>query len=108
MEVRVRALHSLLTRDRLAVAGPEGSVPRPLRAHAGHLPASARSVIFCFMDGGPSHLDTFDRKPLINELAGQPLPKSVERVITPMGISENPLLPSQRSWKRYGESGLEI
>ena len=102
------ALHSLLTRDRLAVSAADRSAPPPLRAHAGHLPATARSVIFCFMDGGPSHLDTFDRKPLINEMAGQPLPKSVERVITPMGISENPLLPSQRSWKRYGASGLEI
>src|SRR5262245_8753736 len=52
----------------------------------------AKSVIFLFMDGGPSSLDTFDPKPLVNDYAGQPLPSSVERVITPMGVSENPLL----------------
>ncbi|MFN6107273.1 MAG: DUF1501 domain-containing protein [Planctomycetaceae bacterium] len=102
------ALHDLLTRDREATAGEGTSKPHPLRAHAGHLAPTARSVIFCFMDGGPSHLDTFDRKPRINELAGQPIPSTVERVITPMGVSENPLLPSRRNWKRYGESGLEI
>ena len=102
------ALHDLLTRERSVSAAGPTVTPHPLRARAGHLAPTARSVIFCFMDGGPSHLDTFDRKPLINELAGQPLPKSVERVITPMGISENPLLPSQRKWQRYGESGLEI
>jgi hypothetical protein len=102
------ALHDLLTRDRQLTAAGPSATPHPLRARAGHLAPTARSVIFCFMDGGPSHLDTFDRKPLINELAGQPIPSSVERVITPMGVSENPLLPSQRKWKRFGESGLEI
>jgi hypothetical protein len=68
----------------------------------------AKSVIFLFMDGGPSHLDTFDRKPLVNEYAGKPLPKTIERKITPMGVSENALLATKRKWKRFGESGLEI
>ena len=48
-------------------------------------PATARSVIFLFMEGGPSHLDTFDPKPELNRLAGQPLPPSFKPVITPMG-----------------------
>jgi hypothetical protein len=112
------ALYSLLVDEgvfsRLATAGQTvsgevpGRSPNPLAPRAGHFPASARSVIFLFMDGGPSHLDTFDHKPVVNELAGKPLPESVERVITPMGISENPLLPTRRQWKRYGQSGLEI
>lgn len=82
----------------------------PLRtaARLPNRPAPAKSVIFLFMEGGPSHLDTFDRKPLLNELAGQPLPPSYKRVITAMGEVESPLLASQRTWKRYGESGLEI
>ncbi|GAB4145803.1 MAG: DUF1501 domain-containing protein [Planctomycetaceae bacterium] len=73
-----------------------------------HFPGKAKSVIFLFMDGGPSHLDTFDPKPKVNELAGKPLPKSIKRVITPMGVSENPILASKRTWKRYGESGLPV
>ena len=65
-------------------------------------------MIFLFMDGGPSHIDTFDPKPEVNRLAGQSLPKSIERAITPMGVSENPLLPTRRKWQRYGESGLPV
>ncbi len=106
------ALHSLLVQDGLAAGGSSegvpGGAPNPMRARSGHLSPTARSVIFLFMDGGPSHLDTFDRKPAINQFAGQPLPKTIERVITPMGVSENPVLASQRKWKQYGESGLEI
>jgi len=60
------------------------------------------------MDGAASHLDTFDHKPLVNEYAGKPLPQSIERVITPMGVSNNPLLASQRKWQKYGDSGIEI
>src|SRR5689334_9972586 len=47
----------------------------PLSARQPHFPAPARSVIFLFMAGGPSHLETFDPKPLLNELSGQPRPK---------------------------------
>jgi hypothetical protein len=87
--------------------GPARSL-NPLAPRAGHFAGTATSVIFLFMDGGPSHLDTFDHKPAVNDLAGKPLPSSIERVITPMGVTENPLLASKRKWQRYGQSGLEI
>ena len=73
-----------------------------------HYFGSARSVIFLFMEGGPSHIDTFDPKPLLNELAGQSLPKSFKRVITAMGEIESPLLASQRKWKQHGECGTWV
>ena len=60
------------------------------------------------MEGGPSHLDIFDRKPLLNQLAGQKLPDSFGSVITAMGESRAPLLASKRTWKQYGQSGLEF
>lgn len=72
------------------------------------LPPRAKSVIFLFMEGGPSQLDTFDPKPEVNRLAGQSLPKSIKRVITPMGEMESPLLASRRRWDRHGESGLWV
>lgn len=78
----------------------------PLRKY--HHPPQAMSVIFLFMEGGPSQLDTFDRKPLVNELAGKPLPASFVEPITAMGEKGAPILPSRRKWGRYGESGLEI
>ena len=73
-----------------------------------HRPAKAKSVIFLFMEGGPSHIDLFDPKPLLNELAGQKLPSSFMKVITAMGESNAPLLASKRKWKQHGESGLWI
>jgi hypothetical protein len=73
-----------------------------------HHPATAKSIIFLFMEGGPSHLDTFDPKPRLNELAGKPLPESFGPVITPMGEYDAPLLASKRKWKQHGESGLWV
>ena len=73
-----------------------------------HHAANAKSVIFLFMEGGPSQIDTFDRKPLVNELAGQPLPSSFKEPLTAMGERNTPLLAVKRKWARYGESGLEI
>ncbi|HEX4132399.1 MAG TPA: DUF1501 domain-containing protein [Pirellulales bacterium] len=73
-----------------------------------HFKARAKSVIFLFMEGGPSHLDTFDPKPMLNELAGKPLPASFKPVITAMGENDAPLLASQRKWKQHGQSGLWV
>src|SRR5215510_7843442 len=64
------AMASMLIREQ-ARAG----VINPLAAKAPHIPAKAKNVIFLFMSGGPSHLETFDPKPLLNELHGQSRPK---------------------------------
>ena len=71
-----------------------------------HHQPRARSVIWLFMEGGPSHLDLVDYKPLLNQLAGQPLPPSFSEPITAMGEKGAPLLEAPRSWKRHGQSGL--
>ena len=71
-----------------------------------HHPPKARSVIWLFMEGGPSHLDLLDPKPLLNELSGKPLPESFSEPITAMGEKGAPLLASPRSWKQHGQSGL--
>ncbi len=80
----------------------------PLAPKAPHFAPKAKSVIFLFMEGGPSHLDTFDPKPKLNELAGQRLPDSFGGVITAMGESKSPLLASKRKWTQHGQSGLWI
>ena len=58
-----------------------GSSARDLQAGLAvpHHPPTAKSVIFLFMEGGPSHIDLFDPKPLLKKLAGKPLPESFER-----------------------------
>lgn len=78
----------------------------PLAAKQPHHRPTAKSVIFLFMEGGPSHIDLCDPKPKLKELAGKPLPQSFGPVITPMGENDAPLLADQRKWKQYGEGGL--
>src|SRR5258708_31659865 len=79
-----------------------------LLAQRPHHPPKAKSIIWCFMEGGPSHLDLFDPKPALEKLAGQPMPESFGKVITAMGTASNTLMPSNRVWKRYGQGGLWI
>ncbi|GIW80099.1 MAG: hypothetical protein KatS3mg105_1906 [Gemmatales bacterium] len=100
------ALGALLDRDGLLAAntGPAN----PLAAKSPHFRAKARSVIFLFMEGGPSHIDTFDPKPELNRLHGQKLPPSFGEVITPMGTGVNALLGSKRKFKKFGKSGIEV
>jgi len=88
------------------LAAPSDSNPALLKLP--NRPGGAKSVIFCFMEGGPSHLDTFDRKPLLNQLAGQRLPASFKEPVLSMGENGAPLLESKRAWKQYGQSGLWI
>ena len=90
------------------LASPKPSEINPLAAKLMQRVASAKSVIFLFMEGGPSQMDTFDPKPQIQKLAGKPLPKSFKRVITAMGEFESPVLASKRKWKQYGENGVWI
>lgn len=80
----------------------------PLAARKPHHVPTAKSAIFLFMEGGPSHIDLFDPKPLLQKLAGKPLPDSFERVITAMGEMESPVLADQRKWKQHGQSGLWV
>ena len=73
-----------------------------------HHAPRAKSVIFLFMEWGPSHLDLFDPKPALKTLAGKPLPESFGTVITAMGEARSPVLADQRIWKQHGESGLWV
>ncbi len=81
----------------------------PFAAKQQHFPAKGKSVIFLFMHGGPSHIDTFDPKPTLNKLHGQPIPKSFGKVDFQFSNMERtPLMGSPRKFARYGQSGLEI
>ena len=70
-----------------------------------HFRPKAKSVIFCYMSGGVSHIDTFDPKPTLKKFAGQPMPVKVER--TQFNNNVN-VLPSPFKFKRYGQSGIPV
>src|SRR5438045_2063667 len=76
---------------------------------APHFPARAKHVIFLFMQGGPSHIDTFDPKPLLNKLHGQPLPASATAGLQ-LQFTKNDaaILGSPQTFRKCGQSGLEI
>src|SRR5262245_32468765 len=103
------ALTSLLTNDRLLAASPtpDTRLPTP-SARSPHITPKAKSVIFLFMEGGPSHIDTFDPKPELDKLAGQTLPSSFKPVILAMGEKNPPLLGSKRKWAQHGQGGLWV
>ena len=99
------ALASLLQQDgRAATAG----VPDPLAPKPPHVPPKAKSVIWLFMEGGPSHLDLFDYKPKLIEMTGQPMPASFGKPITAMGTAGNTLLGTKRTFQQYGQSGIWV
>ena len=91
-----------------AKAAPASAPLDPLAPRPPHFPPKAKSVIWVFMEGGPSHVDLFDPKPALEKLAGQPLPASFGKVMTAMGTGANTLMPSKRSWKQYGQSGIWV
>src|SRR5881394_2493524 len=97
---------SFLLHQENAHASTEPSAANPLSARPQHFAAKAKSVIFLFMEGGPSHLDTFDPKPKLRQLAGQRLPESFGPIITAMGEADSPLLADRREWKQHGQSGI--
>ena len=68
----------------------------------------AKSVIFLFMAGGPSHIETFDPKPLLNQLDGQSRPESFGDVKYQFVNKDAKLLGSHVTYDRYGESGIEV
>lgn len=101
------ALTDLMARAALAVDSEGGKSTESELGKPHHRP-TAKRCIFLFMEGGPSHIDTFDPKPLLNELAGKPIPESFGEVITAMGEFRSPLLECKRTWKQYGQSGTWV
>jgi len=80
----------------------------PLAAKVPELPAKAKSVIFLFMAGGPSHIETFDPKPLLNKLHGQKRPAEFGEAKYQFVTADARLMGTKRTFKKYGQSGIEV
>jgi len=74
------------------------------QAAKAHFAPKAKSVIFCFMDGGVSHVDSFDPKPKLKELQGQ----RVGKVDNPTAGGDRKWLGSPWAFQQYGQSGMPI
>lgn len=111
------ALGAMLHRDGLG----SDAVWKPPTGEV-HFPAKAKSVIWLFMNGGVSHMESFDPKPMLTKYAGKTIaetpfadaqdPKklAIERLVVPdgNGNQRNTLYPLQVGFRKYGESGIEV
>ena len=97
------ALSSLLHDEQLRAGASS-----PLAGKPTHHAAKAKSVIFLFMAGGPSHIETFDPKPLLNKLNGQVRPAEFGEAKYQFVQRDARLLGTRRTFQKYGESGIEV
>src|SRR5262245_8670102 len=84
------------------------AVADPLAPKRPHFPARAKAVIFLFMGGGPSHLETFDPKPLLNKLHGKPRPAEFGEAKYQFVKKDARLLGCARKFHKHGRSGIEV
>jgi len=87
----------------LEVAPPPRPVLDPLAPKSPHFPAKARHVVHFFMNGGPSQVDTFDPKPMLDKHHGKPLPNSLRTERKTGAAMKSPF-----KFKKYGQSGIEV
>lgn len=87
---------------------------RPFAPRVGPRVARARSVIFLFMVGGPSQVDTFDHKPLLQRLGGKPVPESIRKAVEATRHAnvfhgcKDELMGSPYAWRACGRSGMMV
>jgi hypothetical protein len=97
------ALGDLLSRDARAAS------TNPLAPRLPHLPGTAKSVIFLFMQGGPSQMETFDPKPVLAQYDGKLLPKELQDYdLAQINAADSKIMAPQFPFKKHGQSGLEI
>ena len=97
------ALASLLNQDQA-----RADAAHPLAARPPHFAPKAKAVIFLFMAGGPSHLETFDPKPLLNKLDGQPRPQEFGEAKYQFIQRDAKILGTRRTFQKYGQAGIEV
>src|SRR5678815_3140297 len=104
------ALASLFERSGFGAGGAATSISRGV-INPLHVVPKAKRVIFLYMSGGPSHLETFDFKPELKRRGGEPMPESVTKgqpIAQLQGKSQLKILPPLFEFKKHGQSGQEI
>lgn len=80
----------------------------PLAPKQPHFTPKAKAVIFLFMVGGPSQMETFDPKPVLDKLHGEQMPASFGEVKSQFVKTGTPLLGSHWKFRQHGQSGIEV
>ena len=90
----------------LGAALPKARAVNPLSPRAPHFAPRAKRIIFLFMNGGPSHVDTFDPKPSLAKYAGKPVPGTIEKKVNRNRGGK--LMPSPFKFAQHGKSGIPV
>jgi len=99
---------------RAADNGPRIDPLHPFRSRPPHFTPRAKSVIFLFMVGGPSHVDLFDYKPELQRLGGKPVPDSIRKAVLATRHAnvfhgcKDELMASPFQWSQHGQSGMWV
>ena len=101
------ALHWLTHQEQVRAATKSTAV-NPLAPKTPHHPAKAKACIFLFMVGGPSQVDLFDPKPVLNRLHGQRLPEHFGNVEGQFVRDTDVLMGSPRKFRKHGQSGIDV
>lgn len=86
----------------------------PFASRSPHFAPRAKSVIFLYMVGGPSQVDTFDYKPALQKLGGKPVPQSIRKAVEATKFAnvfhgcQDELMASPFAWKQHGQTGLWV
>ena len=105
------ALTYMLAQDGFlpTVHAADASKLSPLAAKPAQFPARAKSCIFLFMYGGPSHVDLFDPKPELTKRSGEPMPDlETDPRFDAKRTNGRPLLGSLWDFQKHGQSGIEV
>ena len=110
-DVLVRSAHGFGAIALASLLPPPAAAAQRVNALAAkppHFAPKAKSVIFLFMVGAPSHIDTFDPKPALEKYDGQRLPPSYGTVVSEFTKGDTPLLKSPWKFNKYGQCGKEV
>jgi len=101
---------ALALADLLSCEAQAGVSPtNPLAARPSRIDGTAKNIIFLFMQGGPSQLETFDPKPLLTRYDGQLLPESLRNVdLAQINASDSQVMAPLFPFKKCGQSGQDI
>lgn len=110
------ALSALLKLDAATAAPKKPAIDalRPFAARPPHFAPRAKSVIFLFLVGGPSQVDTFDYKPDLQKLGGQPVPESIRKAVEASRHAnvfhgcKTELMASPFKFEQHGQSGMWV
>lgn len=108
------ALAAMESRSRAAERKTGVDPLKPMQARPPHFPAQAKSVIFLYMVGGPSPVDSFDYKPELQKLGGKPVPEGIRKAVEASRHAnvfhgcKDELLASPFKFAQYGQSGMYV